>query len=120
MTCKHLGFYVDFHLIGKSWYLALMPTWYFSRDGHSPDPYGSKRISWLKKKENDQQVHTHFRFLHRRMQELQEHSLFEKDAEPAIIQLGEPLVFPNHPYLPDALWKPRGAVTDDTQGRLAL
>lgn len=120
LTCKHLAFYVDFHLIDGSWFMAVMPTWYFSRDGHAPDHYGSKRISWLKKKENDQQVHTHFRFLNRRMQELQESSLFEKGAESAIIQIGEPVSFANHPYLPDSLWNPRDAATDESQGRLDL
>lgn len=106
LTCKHLAFYVDFHLIEDAWYLAIAPTWYFSRDGYRPDSFGAKRISWLKAQENDQQVHTHFRFIRHRMRELQEGSLFDGQGHINLIQIGDPISFANHPYIPDHLWKP--------------
>ena len=106
LTCKHLAFTVDFHLIQNTWYIAIAPTWYFSRDGYHPDPFGAKRISWLKRQENDQQVHTHFRFICYRIRALQERSLFDGKMQSNIIQIGEALSFSNHPVIPDHIWKP--------------
>ena len=74
LTCKHLAFEVGFHLIDKEWHLSITPTWFFSRDGYHKDDYGAEHISWLKRKENDQQVHTHFRFILSRLKEIQEQS----------------------------------------------
>lgn len=106
LTCKHLAFYVDFHLIEDVWLMAIAPTWYFSRDGYRPDGFGAKRISWLKAQENDQQVHTHFRFICYRIRELQEGSLFDGQEQTMLIQIGAAISFPNHPHIPDQLWKP--------------
>jgi len=106
LTCKHLAFYVDFHLLEDVWYMAITPTWYFSRDGYRPDRFAAKRISWLKAQENDQQVHTHFRFICRRIRELQEASLFDSEHRITLIQIGDAVSFPNHPHVPDQLWKP--------------
>jgi hypothetical protein len=117
LTCKHLAFYVDFLLIEDAWFMAVAPTWYFSRDGYRPDGFGAKRISWLKAQENDQQVHTHFRFICHRIRELQEASLFDGLQETTLIQIGDPISFPNHPQIPDQLWKPpsRPAPDDPTR-----
>jgi hypothetical protein len=109
LTCKHLAFYVDFPLINGVWYMAIAPTWYFSRDGYRPDPFGAKRISWLKRQENDQQVDTHFRFICHRIRAIQEQSLFDGVEHTNIIQIGDAQSFPNHPLLPDDLWKPPSA-----------
>jgi hypothetical protein len=106
LTCKHLAFYVDFPFIENVWYLAITPTWYFSRDGYRPDPFGAKRISWLKRQENDQQVHTHFRFICHRIREIQERSLFDGIEHTNLIQIGNAQSFPNHPMLPDDMWRP--------------
>jgi hypothetical protein len=106
LTCKHLAFYVDFPFIETVWYMAITPTWYFSRDGYRPDPFGAKRISWLKRQENDQQVHTHFRFICHRIRDIQERSLFDGVDRASVVQIGDAQSFPNHPVLPDDLWKP--------------
>jgi hypothetical protein len=106
LTCKHLAFYVDFPLIENVWYMAITPTWYFTCDGYRPDPFGAKRISWLKGQENDQQVHTHFRFICHRIRAIQERSLFDGVEHANVIQIGDAQAFPNHPVLPDELWKP--------------
>jgi hypothetical protein len=106
LTCKHLAFYVDFPLIEQAWYMAITPTWYFSRDGYRPDPFGAKRITWLKRQENDEQVHTHFRFICHRIRDIQERSLFEGIEHTNLIQIGNAQSFQNHPVLPDDLWKP--------------
>jgi hypothetical protein len=117
LTCKHLAFYVDFHLIEGAWFIAITPTWYFSRDGYRPDRFAAKRISWLKRQENDQQVHTHFRFICYRMRELQEGSLFHEQHDVTLIQIGDPISFPNHPRIPDQLWKPPSRpAADDPNG----
>lgn len=116
LTCKHLAFYVDFHLIEDAWYMAITPTWYFSRDGYRPDGFGAKRISWLKAQENDQQVHTHFRFICHRIRELQEGSLFD-GQQATLIQIGDPVSFANHPFIPDQLWKPPSQPAADDPDR---
>ena len=107
LSCKHLAFRVGFHLIEECWHLSITPTWYFSRDGYRVDGYAGKRISWLKKRENDQQVRTHFRFILHRLKVLQEKSLFDRPGRTAQVQVGDPIEFANHPYLPDAVWNPR-------------
>jgi hypothetical protein len=106
LTCKHLAFLVDFYLIEGVWYMAISPTWYFSRDGYRPDGFGAKRVSWLKAQENDQQVHTHFRFICHRIREFQESTLFDGQEQLNLIQIGDPISFSNHPHIPDQLWKP--------------
>lgn len=117
LTCKHLAFYVDFHLIESVWYMAITPTWYFSRDGYRPDGFAAKRISWLKAQENDQQVHTHFRFICHRIRDLQEGSLFDGKQQTILIQIGDAVSFPNHPHIPDQLWKPPSRpAADDPDG----
>lgn len=113
LTCKHLAFYANFDLIENAWYLAITPTWYFSRDGYRPDSFAAKRISWLKGQENDQQVDTHFRFICHRIRELQENSLFDGEQRTNLIQIGSPVSFANHPYLPDHLWKPPSSRKED-------
>jgi hypothetical protein len=117
LTCKHLAFYVDFHLIEDAWYMAITPTWYFSRDGYRPDGFSAKRISWLKAQENDQQVHTHFRFICHRIREVQEGSLFDGQQSATLIQIGEAVSFPNHPFIPDQLWKPPSQPAADDPDR---
>jgi hypothetical protein len=86
--------------------MAITPSWYFSRDGYRPDPFGAKRISWLKRQENDQQVHTHFRFICHRIRDIQERSLFDGIEDTNLIQIGSAQSFPNHPMLPDDMWRP--------------
>jgi hypothetical protein len=106
LTCKHLAFEVGFHLIAKEWHLSIKPTWYFSRDGYRKDVYGAERISWLKRKENDQQVNTHFRFILSQLRVLQEQSLFDGPEQAVQIQIGDSISFSNHPFLPDQKWNP--------------
>jgi len=106
LTCKHLAFYVDFHVINGNWYMAIAPTWYFSADGYRRDPFAPKRISWLKRQEHDQQVHTHFRFISNHLHHLQERSLFDGPHPRTFIRIGDSVRFRNHPYLPDHLWNP--------------
>jgi hypothetical protein len=123
LSCKHLAFRVAFHLIEERWHLSVMPTWYFSRDGYHVDGYGADRISWLKRQENDQQVRTHFQFILHRLKFLQEESLFDRAGRTAHVQVGDPIEFSNHPYLPDAVWNPpgskKGGAGDDVQAGLS-
>jgi hypothetical protein len=120
LTCKHLAFYVDFHLIEGAWYMAIAPTWYFSRDGYKPDGYGAKRISWLKRQEHDQQVHTHFRFICHHLRELQEQSLFDGPHPRTFMRIGDATRFPNHPFLPDHLWNPPGSASDENDAQATM
>jgi len=121
LTCKHLAFYVDFHLIEGAWYMAIAPTWYFSWDGYRPDGFAAKRISWLKRQEHDQQVHTHFRFICHHLRVLQEQSLFDGPHPRTFIRIGDSVLFRNHPYLPDHLWNPPNPHTaNEGQGNLLI
>jgi hypothetical protein len=122
LTCKHLAFYVDFHLIDRAWYLAIAPTWYFSTDSYRRDPFSPKRISWLKRQENDQQVHTHFRFICHHFRFLQEQSLFDGPHPRTFIRIADSVRFRNHPTLPDHLWNPPNPrhPSDESQVSLAI
>lgn len=120
LTCKHLAFYVDFHNIASVWYMAIAPTWYFSTDGYRRDPFASKRISWLKRQENDQQVHTHFRFISNHLASMQERSLFDGPHPRTFIRIADSVRFRNHPYLPDHLWNPPGQRNSADPGQESL
>jgi hypothetical protein len=57
---KHRAFQAKFVYIGERWFLAVTPTWKFTRDGTRDDPLAAGRISWLRRHENNQSVRGQF------------------------------------------------------------
>jgi Domain of unknown function (DUF4365) len=57
---RHRAFQPKFVYIAAKWFLAVMPTWKFTRDGTRDDPLASGRISWLRRQENNQSVRGQF------------------------------------------------------------
>jgi len=57
---RHRAFQPKFVYIGGKWFLAVTPTWKFTRDGTRDDPLASGRISWLRRQENNQSVRGQF------------------------------------------------------------
>ena len=61
--CKHLAFRAAFHAIGSRWYASLKPEWFFSFDGYRRWVWGAEKIDYLKRKEKNQTVFNHVKFL---------------------------------------------------------
>ena len=61
--CKHLAFRAAFHALGPRWYASLKPEWFFSFDGYRRWAWGAERINFLKRKEKNQTVFNHVKFL---------------------------------------------------------
>ena len=61
--CKHLAFRAGFHAIGPRWYASLKPEWFFSFDGYRRWFWGTEKIDYLKRKEKNQTVFNHVKFL---------------------------------------------------------
>lgn len=62
-VCKHLGFGARFHLIAGRWYIGLKPEWYFSSDGYRRSWLLPDKVDYLKRKERNQQVFNHLKFI---------------------------------------------------------
>lgn len=117
--CKHLAFEPQFRLFGNRWYLAIRPDWFFSYDGYKESFYAAEKLSWLKRKENNDQVHHHLSFIEYFLTHEPPPELF--DARPRsnyrFLSFGKLLKFDNAPYLPDAEWNPPEQGTDpESQG----
>lgn len=61
--CKHLAFRVTFHEFRSTWYVSINPEWFFSYDGYRPWFWGAERINYLKRREKNQTVFNHVKFL---------------------------------------------------------
>jgi hypothetical protein len=54
--CRHSAMEWQFHLLAGEWYLEITPTYYFTRDGKSFDPFSEERVKKLKEKEKNAAV----------------------------------------------------------------
>lgn len=61
--CKHFAFKANFYDFEDKWYIAISPEWFITYDGKTESFYGHKQISYLKKKERNNQVYSHLRFI---------------------------------------------------------
>lgn len=60
---KHLAFRTAFQRIENSWYLQIMPDWFFSSDGYRRSFYHEGNVSWVKRREKNPQVFNQLRFI---------------------------------------------------------
>lgn len=61
--CKHFAFRTNFYDFDNKWYVAISPEWFITYDGKKESFYGYKQISYLKKKERNNQVFSHLKFI---------------------------------------------------------
>lgn len=123
LSTKHLAFSVDFLRLGNSWYVALMPDWFFSYgDEYLRSYYGDSLLSGLKRMERNRSVYDQFRFLASWLENIDSEDLFsEETAGAPSISFASPLKLSGGRALDERLWEPLQAlVEDDLQGRLGL
>lgn len=114
--CKHLAFEPQFRLFDKHWFLVIRPDWFFSFDGYRESFYAAEKISWLKRKENNDQVHHHLSFITYFLTHEMPTELFDgKLRNPySFLSFGKLLTFDNSPYLPDKEWNPPDQNDDES------
>lgn len=118
LVCKHLAFAVDFVRNNAAWYIALTPDWFFSYGDHfGRSRFADKPLAWLKRRENNQIVMGHFRFLCAWLKSLDSEDLFNSATNglPSLTFTDE-VSFPNHPPLDDELWLPVRTADADMEG----
>lgn len=114
LNCKHFAFRGQFKRFGNHWFLIMKPEWFFSFDGYNKNPFASKSVDWLKRKENNSQVLNHFRFLISFLKGEADKITtamlpgFRNDGPPPpqypFLNFGEIAHFPNAPFLDDKDW----------------
>lgn len=106
--CKHLAFEPQFLEFQNQWFLAIRPDWFFSSDGYREFRFAGERISWLKRQENNDQVHHQLLFLHYFLTHEPTPELFDKKPLPkyTFLSFGQLIKLSDAPYLPDNEWNP--------------
>ena len=118
LICKHLAFAVDFVRNDAAWYIALTPDWFFSYGDHfDRSRFSDKPLAWLKRRETNQIVMGHFRFLCVWLKSLDGEDLFNNSTNglPSLT-FTDDVSFPNHPPLDDEQWLPVRTADTDTEG----
>ena len=122
--CKHLAFEPQFRLFDSRWYLVVRPDWFFSYDGYKESFYAAEKLSWLKRRENNDQVHHQLSFITHFLTHEPPPELFDTKSLPKymFLSFGKLLTFDNSPYLPDNEWNPaeQGADSDSPSGQMML
>lgn|SRR5574341_537897 len=57
--CRHSAFKGSFLRVGDEWYLEITPTYHFTRDGYTEDPYREDRLKGIKRLERNPAVIGH-------------------------------------------------------------
>lgn len=119
---KHLAFEPRFLFFGGKWYLSIRPDWFFSNDKYKESYYAADKISWLKRQENNDQVHYQLQFLHYFLANQPQPELFGSRAAEIypFLSFGDLIKFDNSLYLPDKEWNPPDSKVDDKQMVLDL
>jgi hypothetical protein len=60
---KHLSFEMTFTKFGDDWYAQLIPSWYYSYNGYKQSRWHQDLLSEQKRKETNQAVRNHVRFI---------------------------------------------------------
>lgn len=108
LMCRHFAFSVEFLRVDSRWFVALTPDWYFSHgDGFQRSNFADENLSWIKRRENNQTVGGHFRFLVSWLKSLEAEDLFqERHASANQLSFSDRVQFTNHPTLADGSWLP--------------
>ena len=123
LNCKHFAFSTQYKRFGKQWYLVIKPDWFFSFDGYKRSPYGDDKISWLKRRERNQHVYNHLRFITYFLKNDKPSDLFIARQRYPFLEFGNLVSFDNAHYLDDKDWNPPAdsdSAEDDGQGSFFL
>ncbi len=104
---KHLSFAVQFLRFDDYWYMSITPSWYFSFGlNFYKSNYAFQSLSWIKRKESNQSVVNHFRFIATWLKTIDEETLFSPESHVVLLSFGNMLTFDGAPSLDDSKWLP--------------
>jgi hypothetical protein len=105
--CKHQAFHTQYRRFGQSWYLTIIPDWFFSFDGYRRSFYAKDKLDWLKREENNKNVYNHLRFIVAFLKTEKSSDLFVTRYPYPFLAFGELITFENAPLLNDDEWNPK-------------
>ncbi|MCY4091990.1 MAG: SMEK domain-containing protein [Caldilineaceae bacterium] len=120
LHCKHFAFRTQFKIFGGKWYLLIEPDWFFSHDGYRQSHFGSERIDWLKKQENNSHVFNHVRFIVHFLKHDKPSGLFVERYPYPFLTFGELCSFNSAPALDDNTWNPPRTVEEKDSSQLDI
>lgn len=103
---KHFSFEVDFHRIEDSWFMSIIPNWFFSF-GKDYRKSGSSHnnLSWIKRQENNRAVLNHFRFIVAWLKSIDDDDLFSQAySRNTFLSFGDKVSLDGSPYLDESKW----------------
>jgi hypothetical protein len=114
--CKHLAFEPQFLQFQNQWFLVIRPDWFFSYDGYSEFFYAAEKLSWLKRQENNDQLHHQLLFLHYFLTHQPPPELFKDKPlqKYPFLSFGDLVSLGDAPYLSDKEWNPPDTSETDT------
>ncbi|HET8962735.1 MAG TPA: DUF4062 domain-containing protein [Chitinophagales bacterium] len=122
---KHLAFRERFFFFEDKWYLGIFPEWFFSFDGARKSFYSAKQIIYLKKKERNNQVFNHLKFIVYILKYFSQADLFKQTYQYEILKFGNLKKLSSYPSIDDNLWHPKeekefGALLLDKEASIPL
>jgi hypothetical protein len=114
---KHLSFAVQFLRFDGDWFMSITPSWFFSFGSNfNKSNYAFQNLSWIKRKESNQSVVNHFRFIATWLKTIDEETLFSSESRVVLLSFGNMLTFDGAPALDDSKWLPLSDSSDDEDG----
>jgi hypothetical protein len=105
LYCKHLAFQTHYKSYSDNWYVMIVPQWFMSYDGYKRSLYGADKISYLKRKEKNQHVFNHLRFIVYMLSHDKPSTLFKRRYPYPFLSFGQLLSFDSAPFLDDPEWR---------------
>ncbi|MEG4812083.1 hypothetical protein QUA79_32230 [Microcoleus sp. F8-D1] len=107
LRCKHQAFRTQYRRFGQSWYLTIIPDWFFSFNGYQRSFFAKDNLDWLKREENDKNVYNHLRFIVDFLKTEKPSDIFVTRYPYPFLSFGELITFENAPLLNDDEWNPK-------------
>ncbi len=100
---EHLAFEVNFDFYDHTWYMAIKPDWFCSRNGYNKSKFHKNRISFLKKKAHNLDVLDDLRFIAEVIRKDQEETLLPQ-AFARLLNFGDIVTLDGAPAIKDKDW----------------
>ena len=122
---KHLAFRATFHSFGSRWYMSVKPEWFFSFDGYNRWFRSADSTTFLKRKEKNQHVFNHVKFIAHFLRPRRNLDLFTDAPVYRFLTFGQPAALPGLPRVHDDDWrsietKSTGSALLDPEGVIPL
>ncbi|HZY10429.1 MAG TPA: DUF4062 domain-containing protein [Bacteroidota bacterium] len=104
---KHLAFRERFFFFENKWYLGIFPEWFFSFDGARKNIFSAKQVIYLKKKERNNQVFNHLKFIVYILKYYSQANLFKQTYTYDVLKFGNLKKLSSYPSIDDSIWLPK-------------